>query len=209
MRKLVLLWMGVWVCSSVALGAFDFTISDTYDGGTVTLNSESLLVAGAGAHEIRARGHSYVEVQDTAPLELGTGGIYGLVLYDTSQMTFLGGELGDLVIRGDATATLSGGRIDYIASYQYVPMPNDIAYPRIEMVVRSWSHNDQTNLLTGSWNVDNDNDSEFDTFSMQLHDQAGYDPVLENITFTIIPEPMTLLFFGLGGLAVRGFRKRS
>ena len=122
-------------------------------------------------------------------------------------MNYYGGETGNFVIHGNAKANLQGGRIDYIGSFQYVPTVNNITYPHIEMVVREYDDSNP-NLVTGVWNVDNDSDGEYDPFSINLIDQSGYDPVIENITFTIIPEPMTLLFFGFGGLTVRRLGKR-
>ena len=94
----------VAVCSPAGLGAFDFTITDTYDHGTVELNSESLLVTGSGAHLIDAMGSSYIEVQGTLPLELHVGGIYALTLRDDSVMSFYGGELGAGRLRNNGRA---------------------------------------------------------------------------------------------------------
>ncbi len=209
MQKIVLLWMGVWACSSVALGAFDVTISSGYHGTQMLENQESLLMTGGGANGIEAYDSSYVEIRGTAPLQQFVGGISTIDLSHNSTMNYYGGETRGLYLYNNAWAVLYGGSMEHIDSYQYVPMPNNIAYPHIEMVVRDWSHNDQTNLLTGIWNVDNDNNSEFDTFSIQLYDQAGYDPVIENITFTVIPEPVTLFLFGFGGLAVCTVGKRK
>ena len=210
MRKIVLLWMGFMVCSSVALGAFDVTISSGYHGTQTLEDEESLLMTGGGAYRIEAFDFSYVEIQGTTPLSYpeNAGGIVGLNLDDSSSLLVTGGEIGGIDFRDNARAVLRGGQIDNIESYQYVPMPNNIAYPHIEMVVREYDDSN-TNLITGAWNVDNDNNSEFDTFSIQLYDQAGYDPVIDNITFTVIPEPMTLLLFGLGGLGVCRLGKRK
>ncbi len=219
MRKMVLLLMGVWACSSVALGAFDVTISSGYHGTQRLEGEESLLMTGGGVVGIDAYDASYVEIQNTAPYQVNVGGIHDLDLNQNSTMIFFGGEVRGIDIYGNANASLRGGQIGSIESFQDADdlvqvgwdEENNVPIFRkhIEMIVREWSHNTQTNLLTGIWNVDSDNDDLFDTFGIQLHDQAGYDPVMENITFTIIPEPMTLLFFGFGGLAVRGFRKRS
>ncbi len=52
MRKIVLVWMGVWACSSVSYAVWDFTIGDgQYEHGSVRLEGqESLLVTGGGAY---------------------------------------------------------------------------------------------------------------------------------------------------------------
>ncbi len=213
MREIVLLLMGVLVCSSVALGAFDFTISSGYHASLRVEGEESLLMTGGGIDRIEAFDFSYVEVQGTAPLQHMVGGIYDLNLDDSSSLLVAGGEIGGIDFRDDPQAVLRGGSILHISSYQDADdlvqvgwdYENNVPIFRkhIELIVRDWSHDVQTNLLTGIWNVDNDNDDLFDTFGIQLHDQAGYDPTIENITFTIIPEPATLLLFGLGGLILR------
>jgi len=44
-------------------------------------------------------------------------------------------------------------------------------------------------------------------FDIQLVDQGGYDPMIENIKFTIIPEPVTLCMMGLDVLLLRQRRR--
>ena len=116
-------------------------------------------------------------------------------------MDFSGGEVHEFGVISDATATLSGGRVDEIWSYQsawtYAGDPPELVPdPHIEIVCLDWDWSDITNILTGTW-------ADFSTFDIQLVDRVGYDPAIENIAFTIVPEPATLLLFGLGGLALR------
>ena len=167
-----LLWSLVLIgfFSPISFGeiVFDYTISDTYDF-SVTLNSEFLLITGAGALVIDAFGESYVEVQNTAALLENIGGIYDLNLNDFSTMNYYGGETGGLDIRGDATATFSGGRIDYISSYQDSDLTKHITF------IADLDSIDLTgNLLTGNWLDDS-------SFSITLLDQTSYDIVYSNI----------------------------
>ena len=200
MKRLLANLLLVCVCASVSFGTFDYVISDAYEFGTFMLNSESLLVTGAGADGIFANDTSYVEVQNTAPLQQHVGGIYDLILDDFSTMNYYGGEMGGISIYHDAVATFSGGRIDYISSYQFawrlegtypsVLVPN----PHITFICDVDSVDLTGNLLTGNW-LDGSG------FSVTLVDRDGYSPVIENIQF--IPEPASLLLLGAGGLLLR------
>jgi hypothetical protein len=168
---------------------FDYTISDTYEFGIFPLNNESLLITGAGAYQIDAKGGSYIEVQDTAPLEQNVGGIYGLNLDDSSTMDYYGGETNLFRIIDNARATFSGGSINYISSYQDSDLTKHITF-----IADLDSIGFDGSVLTGNW-------LDGSSFSVTLQDQAGYDSVYSNINF--IPEPATLALFGLGGLLLR------
>ncbi len=192
MKRLIpcLLLFAIFVSMSFGEIVFDYTISDAYYHGVLTLvNSESLLVTGAGADTIEANGESYIEVQNTSPLEQNVGGIYDLNLDDFSTMNYYDGETGLFDIRGDAIATFSGGRIDYIRSFQDSDLTKHITF------IADLDSIDLTgSLLTGNWLDDS-------SFSITLLDQTGYDPVYSNINF--VPEPATIALFGLGGLLLR------
>jgi hypothetical protein len=181
--------MLIAVCGSVSWGAFDYTISNTYDLVGTNLNSQTLLVTGSGSIQIMAKGESYIEVQNTAPLEQFKGGIYLLGLDDFSTMNFYDGEMGDFNIYDDAEVTFSGGRIDYISSYQDSDIKKHITF-----ICDVDSVNLTGNLLTGDW-------LDGSSFSITLQNQSGYDSVYSNIQF--IPEPATLSLLGLGGLLIR------
>jgi len=190
MKRLLpcLLLFSVFVPISFSEIVFDYTISDTYQG-SVMLNSESLLVTGAGALQIFGSGESYIEVQGTDPLQQFVGGIYDFGLDDFSILNFYDGEMGGFSIYDDATATFSGGRIDYISSFQDSDLIKHITF------IADLDSIDLTgSLLTGNW-LDGSG------FSVTLLDQTGYDSVYSNINF--VPEPATVILFGLGGLLLR------
>lgn len=206
MREIILLFMGVWVCSSVTLGTY-FEIGDGDYEYDLQLDNDDVLLMTGGADIINAFGHSYIEIQNTGPYQINVGGIFDLNLDDSSSLLFNDGEIRGIDFRDDASAVLQGGWIDHISSYQDVGWwygePVD---QHIEIICREYEDSNPQ-LITGIWNVDADNNGEFDTFSIQLHDQTGYDKAIDNITFTIIPEPATLFLVALGGLGISRFRK--
>jgi len=193
------------VCTP-AIAGFTRIISNTYEYGVILRNNESLLVTGGGADQVECRDYSYVEVKGTtSPLQLDVGGIFVLDLMNNSHMTFYNGEVGAFTIWNQAQAVFKGGRIDYISSYQTVPdvfvgyneqgEPIFDKFRHIEMFVKSYLYNPTTTTLTGTW-ADNS------TFAIKLLNQAGYDPVIDNIKFILVPEPVTVCLLVLGGLFV-------
>jgi len=197
MKRVLIHLILLGFCAPLSFGAFDYTISTTYRYTTLTLNSNTLLVTGAGAYSIEAFGSSYIEVQNTAPLQQFVGGIYDLTLHDNSTMNFHAGEMGNFLIKDNASTVFRGGLINSIASYQYVYWLNGQPVDQhIEMIVKNYSYNTSTKKLTGTWADDT-------TFNIQLYNQTGYDTVINNIKFTIIPEPTTFTLLSLGGLVLR------
>ncbi len=120
-------------------------------------------------------------------------------------MDLTGGQIHILDMADSATAVLRGGRIDNIDSWQSVlivgkdPITGEFILSRhIEMIVKDYTYNTQTKILKGTWGDDS-------LFSIQLIDrtQYGYSPAIDNIKFTIIPEPISLALLALGGLLIR------
>ena len=122
-------------------------------------------------------------------------GIHTLDILDTTTLNYYGGETSLFTIWDNASAVFEGGRIDFIYSYQNVSLPN------IEMIVKEYDFNISTDVLTGLWADDS-------AFSIQLTDQSGYADVIDNIAFTIVPEPATLSIMCLGALLLKKRRDR-
>ncbi len=196
MKKILLSLFLIGFCTPVSFGdiVFDYTISDTYVGG-IMLDSESLLVTGAGAFTIHADNESYIEVRNTAPLDDFVGGISRLDLDDLSVMNYYDGEMGLFAIYDSATATFSGGRIDYISSFQ-----DSDAMKHITFVVDLDSIDLTGDLLTGDWLSGG-------SFSITLQDQDPdfYDSVYSNINF--VPEPASMLLLSIGAISLRQKRR--
>jgi hypothetical protein len=104
------------------------------------------------------------------------------------------GEVHEIDISHNATAILKGGLIEALYSYQIVTDPHITLYhsgavPTVQDI-------GGYNYLVGNW-------GNGEPFSIYLHDVPGYDPVIQNIQFILVPEPMTLALFALGTLLLR------
>ena len=143
-------------------------------------------------------------IENTSPYsEYPRGGIRELGLGGHSHLDFYGGDVFGLHIGTDGSAALYGGKFQEIGSAQFVgiigrdPVTGEWIYNRhIEMFVREWLYNAANKRLTGTW-------GDFTAFNIKLIDVQGYSPTIENIQFTIIPEPMSLMLIGLGALLIR------
>jgi hypothetical protein len=186
-----------------ASAEFDFTISSVYINDFLTLNDQSLLVEGAGVHEVLAYGNSYIEIQNTTPYEWKAGGVGRAILYELSSINIYGGEtsnvytqnnsnmniydgwLGSLIIADDSSATLYGGDIGIIRNTQFVPLDTEIS---LQVVCKSWTWDESTNYINGIW-CDNS------SFDIRLVDTSWDNleayRMIDHISFTVIPEPST------------------
>jgi hypothetical protein len=192
-------------CSAAAFAGYDYTITDGYFGSKTVKGHESLLMTGGGGAILTTEDYSIVDIQNTAPLQELTGGIWNVDLTDWSRLNMAGGGIKWLGMGNESTAVLSGGRIDNIESWQTVsvigrdPVTQEFIFNRhIEMFVKNYTYNTLTKILKGTWGDDS-------LFRIQLIDrtQYGYSPAIENIQFTIVPEPVSLLLLALGGMMIR------
>ncbi len=170
--------------------------SREYDYAVELEKGETLIVAGGGADDITAWDYTYLEVQYTSALSNGdwnTGGVCNISLFENSELLFQGGLTHTLSVGGNATATLSGGSIDYIRNYQVVTEGEE-AIAIICQSGWSWINDDPLQGIEGYWLDGN-------AFSIEFINNGVYDPVYMNLN--IIPEPATLVLLGLGSFLAR------
>ena len=203
MKKLMLLLIAVGICTSVSFAGYTY-VSNTYGPVPNLSGNETLLVTGQGGDSlIYLSDFSYANIQGTSLLQQSVGGIWEILLANNSHLDMSGGELHELSMNNNATATLSNCLIQSIYSTQGtwkwnndVDPPVTVPNPHITFyhsgAVPTVQEIGGFDYLVGSWIDGTD-------FQIYLHD-TGYD-VYDNFNF--IPEPMTLAFLGLGGLLIR------
>ncbi len=185
---------------SVSAG-YDYIIDDGYTPGITLQGNQSLFMTGGGLGDLTLYDCTTATIQNTSALNQFIGGIWQIRLSGDSTINIAGGQIHELDINYSSLAQISGGQIESIYSYQSAwktegQPPVLVPNPHIEMFVRDWNFDELTKQLTGTW-------GDFSTFNIKLIDVQGYSPTIENIKFTIIPEPISLMLLALGGMMMR------
>jgi hypothetical protein len=187
----------------LTMAGYDYVVQDGDIFGALNLDKhQTLLMTGGGGYSLVLTEWSSGTIKGTSPYsEYPTGGIQVLQLADYSRLDIYGGDIITLSLSAYSTAAIYGGQLSEIMSgqsawrYEGQP-PVLVPNPHIEMFVRDWLYNATNKQLTGTW-------GDLSAFNIKLVDVQGYSPTIDNIQFTIIPEPVSLILFGLGGLMLR------
>ena len=199
MKKTIAIMLLVCVGSVFAgytyeIGSGEFDVVLTLDG------QESLLMTGGWISDLNLNDWSSARIEGTDPInrQTGEGGIWELNMDSSSSLEILGGEIHELDFSPDVrgvsgVVTISGGSIDILKNQQMVDPSKNIHF-----ICRDWLFDDLTNRLTGTW-------EDFTTFDILLVDVDVplIEATIDNIQFTIVPEPTSLLLLGVGGLLLR------
>lgn len=206
MKKVFLHIMIICLFVSVSFASYTYTITEYQMLPSLTGTQSMLITDNGGGPYQYLSGNSSVIIQSTSVLEDGVGGVWHISLTENSFIDISGGQVNQLDLNNDATAVLSGGLIQQIWSYQSAwkqagDPPAPVSNPHITIVYSDVLPTvNASNILTGLW-------GDGSAFSIQLHDVQGYSPVIENIQFQQIPEPVVSLFIVFGAALLRKGRK--
>ena len=190
MNRLNLFIVAVLITFASPLFAIDYLIEDGDEFGNLTLiEHDSLLMTGGGGHGLDLNGWSVATIEDTNPIiGEGDGGIWRVDVSSYSIFNLNGGEIQDLSGYDESEINLSGGQI-----LGDLTIYNDTSWVNIF----GYGFNNDPFMgspLTGFW-------ADATPFSMNLVDSTI--TTYNQLIFHEIPEPATLLLFGLAGLALR------
>lgn len=201
MKRVIPILMVLSCIPFIYAGYSDGLIGPGEEEGYVEWSSGLLTVDGGGAAIIEVLSPARLEVRSTSVPDQNWnyGGILDIVIYGQAHMDYYGGSTQELTVRGNATADLYGGRIDYISSFRRAEWLN--GQPINQKVTihanPGWSWTKENNVIrgvTGQWlNTTTSFNIRFTTNG----EDFGYDPVWTNVR--VIPEPTTMLLFGVGG----------
>jgi hypothetical protein len=191
MNRLNLFIVVILITFASPLFAIDYLIEDGDEFGVLSLfDYDTFLMTGGTGHDVDFGGWSTGTIENTDPLNIAEtdGGIWEVDTYSYSELTINGGEFYELGAHGESIVNLHGGQI-----LGDLTIYNDTSWVNIF----GYGFNNDPFLgspLTGFW-------ADATPFSMNLVDStiSTYDQLI----FHEIPEPATLLLFGLGGLALR------
>lgn len=184
----------------------DGAISEGEYGLNVRVFENSILtVTGGGADEIDVKDYAHLDVVSTkTPLSgyyEGGGGVYDIITSDYSTVTFSGGIVNYIYVQKEATVLLNGGQINLIRSIQKPSVGKTVIIDCQEGW--NWLYDDEQEIngITGNWHNG-------DAFSINfLNDTIQYKYPDTRTHVKVIPEPASLLLFGIGGLSLKK-RKR-
>jgi len=192
MKKIILI-SALLVISQAAF-ATDYVFGPGDEFGVLTLTDHDTLFMTGGGHDLNLSGWSTGIIHDTdtlvGPYE---GGIWEVTVSGHSELTINDGEFYEMVCDDYSTTNLHGGQIFGSLEVEHIT---------------TWVHiygygfnNDPFtgSPLTGFW-------ADGTPFSINLIDDTI--PTYDQIVFHIVPEPVSMLMLGLGGLLVRS-RKRN
>jgi len=217
MKKIIITIFTVLLMGSGVVQAAIYNIGPGDDfGNLIIVDYDTLLMTGGEGHNLDLLDWSTGTIENTSPIiSEGVGGIWEIETHSYSELTILGGEINDLfgydyseislfggsltnlVMNNESTAHISGGQIDTLTSNQsrfFDPLDEQF-HGRINIYCLDWEYDSVVSLLTGTW-------EDSSIFNINLIDGI-YDPTFDNLEFHIIPEPCSLLLFGLGRLALR------
>ncbi len=201
--KILLMMAMLVVVSGGRLEATHYTIEDGDNFGNLTLDDDTLTMTGGEGHNLVLYGDSVATIENTAPLVgVDDGGIWEITVSSSSILNLNGGEINSIRTYWSGVINMTGGEVGEVDLYSqnlFNLSGGQVGQLTITSV-ESWAILDgygfseyvPGNPITGYWHDDT-------AFSINLVDDgiSTYDQII------FIPEPVSVLLLGIGGLILR------
>jgi hypothetical protein len=195
-----------------ANGAYTYTYGPSDFTGQLSLyTNESILFQGGAVGYLRLYDNSSARIESTRPggimnmqtvgagdtsnVQMTGGQIESFSAINNSTVSFSGGYVALMAIAGSSNVTLSGGNIGTLMGGHYMT-------PDVTIVCKDHSYNLGTRILSVTW-ADNSMDT------MLISNVTPDYNIYSQIHFSIVPEPLSLALFGLGGAVVWRYGRNS
>lgn len=120
-----------------------------------------------------------------------------IVLFDYSQLLYLGGITQELMVRDSATAILKGGRIDFLSILR---RPSDKSSATI-FCQENYTLWENGGGITGYW-------ADGNRFDIKFLNIGALPPTANFVNIEIIPEPAAFVLFTAGGLLIQRIQRK-
>jgi len=202
--KIVLMMAMLVVVSGGRLKATHHLIEDGDFFSTLALIDDTLLMTGGTGELISMSGLSIATIENTSPLTSipGDGGVWDITVSSTSILNIYGGEINRIKTWWSGTINMTGGDVleTTLNNYSLLNLSGGQVGQLTITSVESWAILDghgfseytPGNPITGYWHDDT-------AFSIDLIDDgiSTYGQII------FIPEPVSVLLLGIGGLVLR------
>lgn len=189
MKRKILFFLSTLLFSFSSAELIEIGAGDNFGSESLSYGDELLMTGGWG-NNISMSGDSLANIYATDPGKQ----IWNINAGGGSTLNIHGGTVNSVELTNGNFTTIRGGNIGTLISVQENGDPGGIGFiPSTHLYVSEWSYNSDSMVLTGKW-------QDLTPFLIQLEDK--YNRVtFDNLVF--IPEPISLLLLGLGGLFLR------
>ena len=178
----------VLLLAAIVNAGTHYEVSSGYFGTVTLRDDDTLNMTGGWGDSIQQGGTSEAVIHNT-----DVQGVFSIGSASSSTLIIYDGVFNDIQTSNSNLTTIYGGNIGTLICAQDVTGEGDVHIPMTTLYVSQWSYNETSMLLTGQW-------QDFAPFSIQLEDNYGIS-TFDNLLF--IPEPSSLVLFGLISLALR------
>ncbi len=165
---------------------YDYVLTDEFYDWTPAGTTTTLIDGGWG-EDLSIEDHTYTKIQST-----GNHSISDFFASEDALVDIYGGSIDYLRVLSYSYINIYGGSINTMEIYT----DSQRSSHYVNMFVTDYNFDSVESILSGHWGDGTE-------FMINIKDATSMVSTMRWIEFNIVPEPMTLALFGIGGLALR------